>query len=258
MILGQLSDTHLNGTPKRRTRLLEGLHAARMAGVGHLVMTGDLTAHGTEAQVHELGAVLDAGWPGARATLVPGNHDEGSAFDRALEPGGPLSRFRADSLGAVPLGDVVVLPLDTRFDRRRAFVFRAMGKAGTEGLGALGSAIGAHQGKTIVVAMHHGPQGHFGIDDLVDRAAFGRMMAGAPNVHVICGHDHRLLDKGRVHVAPSVAYHPEPLRTYHAGAGGLTVAFASRNPGRTFTLQQIGNEVSGLGALPLPLRRLLP
>jgi 3',5'-cyclic AMP phosphodiesterase CpdA len=257
MIIGQLSDIHVNGTTQRRTRLVTALGAAAAAGVGHLVLTGDLTSRGTEAQVHELAAVLDRAWPAPRrATIIPGNHDEGQAFDRAIRSGS-LMRFREDSLGAVDLGEVVIVPLDTRFERR-AFLFRAMGRAGDKGLGGVRDAVGAHQGKTIVVAMHHGPQGHFGIDDLVDRRTFGELLAGAPNVHVLCGHDHRLLDRGRIHVAPSVAYHPEPLRTYSATREGLTVGIASKHPGFSLSLKQIANEVSGLGGLPLPIGRLIP
>lgn len=257
MILGQLSDTHINGQDKRRTRLIAGLAAAAAAGVEHLVVTGDLTSRGTEAQMRELGAVLDAAWPAPRrATLVPGNHDAGEAFDRAIVRGS-LARFGADSLGAVDLGEVVLVPVDTRF-ARRAFLFRAMGRAGQKGLGAVHSVLSAHGEKTVVVAMHHGPQGHFGIDDLVDRGTFGKMLSGSPNLHVLCGHDHRLLDEGRIHVAPSVAYHPEPLRTYTADKAGLSVGIASKNPGMSLSLKQIANEVSGLGSLPLPIARLIP
>lgn len=263
MILGQLSDLHINGTPKRRARLLAGLAAAAAAGVEHLVLTGDLTSRGTPAQMHELGAVLDAGWPAPRrATIVPGNHDAGDAFDHAISRGA-LARFGRDSLGAADLGEVVLVPVDTRFPRR-AFLFRAMGRAGRDGLGSVAEAASAYAGKTVVAVMHHGPQGHFGIDDLVDQRDFRGMLAGAPHVHVLCGHDHRLLDRDRVHVAPSVAYHPEPLRTYVADRQGLRVGYKSKNPGLSFSLRQIANEVSGVGrvpglpALPLPKGRLIP
>jgi 3',5'-cyclic AMP phosphodiesterase CpdA len=245
MILAQLSDIHLNGTPRRREKLLRGLGEARNLGAEHLILTGDLTSRGQDAQIHELGGVLAAAWPG-RATIIPGNHDAGDAFDKALRPGGPLARFAKDSLGAVDLGPGVLVPIDTRY-KRRALVFRAMGRAGATGFGAALEARKSFPDKTLVLVMHHGPQGHYGIDDLVDRRAFATMLAGLGNAHVVCGHDHRLLDKGSVHVAPSVAYHPDPLRTYELAGSRFEVRRRSSEPGESFTAQQVANELSGLG-----------
>jgi 3',5'-cyclic AMP phosphodiesterase CpdA len=252
MILAQLSDIHLNGTPKRRDKLLRGLGEARASGASHLVLTGDLTSRGRPEQIHELGAALDAAWPG-RATIIPGNHDAGEAFDRALAAGGPLARFARDSLGAVDVGPGVIVPIDTRY-KRRALVFRAMGRAGSPGFGAALEARRNYPERTLVLVMHHGPQGHYVLDDLVDRRGFGAMLAGLGDAHVICGHDHRLLDKGNVHVAPSVAYHPDPLRTYELGAGSFEVRRRSSDPGSSMTLGQVANELSGLGRPPCGCR----
>lgn len=252
MILAQLSDIHLNGTPQRREKFLRGLGQARADGAEHLVLTGDLTSRGRPEQVAELGAVLSAAWPG-RATIIPGNHDAGDAFDRALERGGALGRFAGDSLGAVDLGPAVIVPVDTRYNRR-ALVFRAMGRAGVVGFGAVLEARKTHPKKTLVIVMHHGPQGHYLVDELVDRRGFGTMLAGLGDAHVICGHDHRLLDKGNIHVAPSVAYHPDPLRTYELGARGLEVRRRSSDPGSSMTLRQVANELSGLGRPPCGCR----
>lgn len=251
MILAQLSDIHLNGTQARREKFLRGLGQARAHGADHLVLTGDLTSRGRPEQIHELGVVLAGAWPG-RATIVPGNHDAGDAFDRALQ-GGPLARFARDSLGAVDVGPAVIVPIDTRF-KRRALVFRAMGRAGAAGFGAALEARQTYPKKTLVIVMHHGPQGHYLVDELVDRRGFGTMLAGLGDAHVICGHDHRLLDKGNVHVAPSVAYHPDPLRTYELGARGLEVRRRSSDPGSSMTLGQVANELSGLGRPPCGCR----
>jgi 3',5'-cyclic AMP phosphodiesterase CpdA len=248
MILAQLSDIHLNGTPKRRQKFLRGLGEARDVGADHLILTGDLTSRGRPEQIHELGAVLEAAWPG-RATIIPGNHDAGDAFDRALQKGGALGRFARDSLGAVDLGAGVIVPIDTRYERR-ALLFRAMGRAGKAGFGAALEARRSHPGKTLVLVMHHGPQGHYVLDELVDRKGFGAMLVGLGEAHVLCGHDHRLLDKGNVHVAPSVAYHPDPLRTYELAGGRLEVRRRSSDPGQSMTASQVANELSGLGRPP--------
>src|SRR5689334_5809263 len=61
---------------ERRQRLRSALWSYRASGAEHLVVTGDLTEDGTEAQFEALAEVfLDSGIDPREVTLVPGNHD---------------------------------------------------------------------------------------------------------------------------------------------------------------------------------------
>src|SRR5690348_15419681 len=108
----------LDGAGRLR-KLERALAAAKQSGADHVVISGDLTEMGTEAQFAAFAEVLQAsGLEPARVTLVPGNHDAytaGGAWTRALE--GPLAPYAASSARApghvVDRGDVVILPVDT-------------------------------------------------------------------------------------------------------------------------------------------------
>jgi 3',5'-cyclic AMP phosphodiesterase CpdA len=159
----------------------------------------------------------------APSTIIPGNHDPGH-FD---------STFGAPAL--VDLGDAVIMPLDTRY-RKRALLFRALGRIGDEQMAAVEAV--TRTARPVVVAMHHGPQHHplnF-LDGLVDRHKMLGLLSSRPNVHVCCGHDHRALDFGQVHVAASVAHHPDPLRLYDVVGGVFFPSYRSAEPGKYMTL----------------------
>jgi Icc protein len=221
--LAHLSDTHMNGTADRRMRLIQGLSQATTAGAKHLLLTGDLTKNDRPEEYRELAGVLSTYWPGT-STVIPGNHDP-THF-------GPT--FGSPAL--LDLGDAFVLPLDTRY-RRRAPLFRALGRVGAEQLAAV-QRLASSTSKPVVVAMHHGPQSHplQWLDGLVDRHRMLGLLSAHPNVHVCCGHDHRALDIGRIHVAGSVAHHPEPLRLYDVIDGRFFPSYRSAEPGRYMTL----------------------
>jgi 3',5'-cyclic AMP phosphodiesterase CpdA len=235
--IAHLSDLHLNGSYDRRARLLRGLAHAAQRGAHHLVLTGDLTSKGRAEQFAELAQCLSA-WPSGQVTIVPGNHDAGTAYNLALM-GGALSRFAATSgidtvslaSRVVDLPHVRILPLDTRFTRR-ALLFRAIGNVGARQLGGIAQAI-VDRSKPLLLVMHHGPIWsplHF-FDGLSDRAQVSRLLEMRPDVHVLSGHDHRVLDIGRVHVAASVAHHPDPLRMYSILNGRLEVDYRSGEEG---------------------------
>jgi Icc protein len=212
LILGHITDPHLNGTADRRDRLANALDEASRRNVGHLLLTGDLTANGAEAHMRELGSVLDDHWPGS-ATIVGGNHD-GAGFNRHFMR--YLGRFSSASTPGQPVifNDAVVVPVDTYYPSR-AFLFRALGNIGKAQLARLQAAVQSTQ-LPVVLAMHHGPQvdplRHFA--GLTDRHHLTRILGSYPNVSVCCGHDHRVLDSGSIHVAASCASHPDPLRVY--------------------------------------------
>lgn len=222
--IAHLSDTHMNGTADRRARLIAGLEQAHQAGASHLLLTGDLTRSGQPVEYRELAGVLSSHWSGT-STVIPGNHDPAH-----FEP-----TFGAPKL--VDLGDAFVMPVDTRY-RKRAPLFRALGQVGAQQLSAV-ERLASSTSKPVVVAMHHGPQSHplQWLEGLVDRHRMLGMLAKYPHMHVCCGHDHRALDIGRrIHVAGSVAHHPDPLRLYDVVEGRFFPSYRSAQPGKWLTL----------------------
>jgi 3',5'-cyclic-AMP phosphodiesterase len=229
--IAHLSDIHLNGGRERYGRLSSALSRADSEwGARYLVLTGDLTADGHPCQFAELARALETSWPHG-GTIVPGNHDVG---DFGRMHGTYLGRFA--SQGPVELGDAVVLGLDTRYPARVP-LFGALGRVGHRQMGLLRllAASGtSERAQHVLVAMHHGPQksglGYF--DGLTDRKHVLRILHGAPHMSILCGHDHRALDLGQVHAAPSVATAVgDPLRIYDVGQGGLSSVYVAPGPG---------------------------
>lgn len=72
----------------RRVRLLRALDRVREAGADHLVLTGDLTEDGADAQFEVLAEVLhDAGVRPEAVTILPENHHayiDVDAFERRI------------------------------------------------------------------------------------------------------------------------------------------------------------------------------
>ncbi len=217
-LLAHLSDMHLNGTASRRARFDRALEAAWRRRPDHLVVTGDVTAHGSPQHHTELHEAL-VGWP-TPITVVPGNHD------------GDLSGFTE---GITDLGDSLLIPLDTRAGYK-PLAFRALGRIGGKQMQMLDrlTQVGS---RPIILAMHHGPQTHalHIFDGLVDHHDLRVLLANRPWVHVVCGHDHRCLDVGRVHVAPSVAHHLDPVRLYEVRGHELRSIYRSAYTGAYFT-----------------------
>jgi hypothetical protein len=220
--IAHLTDLHLNGGAERRGRFERGLLQANSCGANYLLLTGDLTAHGNPAHFTELAGCLERRWPYG-VTIVGGNHD-GAAFHRAL--GGPLRAFAESSAGPVDLGDSLIIPVATYY-HRRGLVFRALGRIGDAQLSSLES-IFKTSTKPVVVAMHHGPQTDpvHAFAGLVDGRHLIALLEAHSHVSVCCGHDHRVLDLGRVHAAASVAHHPDPLRLYDVTPTGLSMVYS--------------------------------
>jgi 3',5'-cyclic AMP phosphodiesterase CpdA len=229
--LAHLTDTHIDGTTDRRDRLVRALGEAGTRGAQHLLLTGDLTAHGRSDEMQELSWILNR-WP-RTATVVGGNHD-GPEF--AWHLSGTLNRFVATSTPgrAFVLGDVTVVPVATYFENR-AILFRALGSVGREQFSVLENIASSTQ-QPVVVAMHHGPQ----LDPLrafaglIDRHRIDGLLRANPHVSVCCGHDHRVLDAGQVHVAASCATHPDPLRIYDVSPGRFDSVHCSSCEGSYF------------------------
>lgn len=229
MRFAHLTDPHMNGTADRRHRLGRALDEAVTRGAKHLLLTGDLTDSGQEYQFRDLAWVLGR-WP-LTATIVGGNHD-GAGFAQALS--GCLGRFLVSSTTPLSVGGVTVVPVSTYY-ANRALLFRALGIIGRDQFAALEHAISTTRGP-VVVAMHHGPQ----VDPLkvfaglVDRHRIDGLLRSNPQVAVCCGHDHRVLDVGQVHVAASCATHPDPLRIYDVSIGRFDSVYRSACEGSYF------------------------
>src|SRR5438270_12500399 len=103
----------------RRARVARALRRAWQAKADHLVVTGDVTEDGIDAQYAVLADMLRrSDWPAHRVTIVPGNHDayaEAGAWSRALA--GPLAAWAATSeLGeVVEVDDVAIVPVSTAY-----------------------------------------------------------------------------------------------------------------------------------------------
>ena len=233
--IAHLSDMHLDGSAERHARFSRSIARAAAFGADHMILTGDLTSSGHPDEFNELSWALRQ-WPPERVTLVPGNHDGGpDGWCCALS--GPLARFlRTSARGAFTgLGDAVVVPINTQFPNP-APIFRGRGYVSIPQLVRLHRIAQATAGHPVVVAAHHGPQ--------ADPAQWFLGMANAGQVEYVldrhddivwcCGHDHRLMDLGRVFAAPAVKSHPDPLRMYAVSGSRLTSIYRSDDRGSYF------------------------
>jgi 3',5'-cyclic AMP phosphodiesterase CpdA len=221
---------------KRRRGAARALEQAWRSGADHLVITGDLTEDGVDAQFEVLGAVLaESPWPASRVTLVPGNHDayhDGEAFQRALA--GPLQAYRDTSTeGTVTaLPGALLVAVSTSF--HQSFT-RSAGAVEQRGLDAIdGAATEAHRGGlALVVAQHHPPRGYMlppiqFIDGLRGHAELRTLLLRHDHTHVLHGHTHVAADKpvrsgasARIFSAEAVVDSASPLRLYKVEHGHL-------------------------------------
>jgi len=221
---------------RRRRRALVGLTEARRSGADHLVVTGDLTEDGVDAQFALLAAVLaESGWDPARVTLVPGNHDlyaDGRAWERALS--GPLRAFAPTSAAgaAVALPGAVVVAVSTAVPQR---IPRSAGALDGRQLARVAELAREtrQSGRALVLAQHHPPLAHpvpgwQWVDGLREHGALGEILRGFDHAHVLHGHTHRAADRPvragasiRIFSAESTAHGAAPLRLYRARHGRL-------------------------------------
>lgn len=227
----------------RLHRARAALAAARSAGADHLVVTGDLTEDGTDAQLELVAELLhESGLDPERVTLVPGNHDgyaDPASWRRALE--GPLRAF-ADSCAPsaiVPLDDAFVLPLSTL--RPQPFT-RSAGVVGAQQLDALARWVRRlGRRRPVIVAQHHPPHafapGLHWLDGLLDHEALGAVLAAHAHVHVLHGHTHARSDRDhgspsrpRVYGASAVFAGGAPLRLYRVADERLEIVEPAGSP----------------------------
>jgi 3',5'-cyclic-AMP phosphodiesterase len=185
---------------RRRRRAALALRRARHAD--HVVITGDLTEDGVDAQFEVLGEVLaESGLDPARVTLVPGNHDayaDGGAFARALE--GPLRAFAATSVPGVPvfLPGVAILPLSTAFEQTYLFSAGSIEDHAIEAADRVAEQCRL-AGRALVIAMHHPPVRLLPVIEWIDglrRAAeVRRLLEQHDHAHVLHGHIHAATER---------------------------------------------------------------
>jgi len=218
----------------RRARVTNALRRAREAKAAHVVVTGDLTEDGTDAQFENLARLLyESDWPAHRVTLVPGNHDAYSdrgAWSRALS--GPLAPWAPTSEpgSVVRVGDAVIVPLSTAFHQP---VTRSAGRIDPALVARLEKIVADERlhGRALVFAQHHAPiwRGAVHWVDGLERAdAIARIFSRSSFAHVLCGHVHRASDKPllagdspRIFTAAAVVDHDAPMRSYEARDGKL-------------------------------------
>ncbi|MGE7386444.1 phosphodiesterase [Streptomyces sp. NPDC004126] len=111
LLLAQISDLHLDGTPRataRAARVLEHLRSLARP-VDALLVTGDIADHGTEAEYEEAARLLDLPFP---VLTCPGNHDIRPAYRKALlgeaPAEGPVNRVHHIGATAVLMCDTTV------------------------------------------------------------------------------------------------------------------------------------------------------
>ena len=273
-IVAHVSDLHLlerdhhqrRGLPLRRLQFLstgapldaEGrlqrtttaLQLARRGGADHVLITGDLTEDGVDAQFEVLAEALHcSGLSPDCVTLVPGNHDgyaDGTAYARALE--GPLRAYRETSRDGTRtvLPGAVIVPVSTMLDEqwctRSRGVVRQEDVARVRRLAA--DPISRH--KAVVVAQHHPPSHHplFPVewfDGVANAHAMRDVLVERTRVHVLHGHTHRRTTKllsGRLHAQ---IFSAASIRDQHDTS--LSLRFYKAEDGNLQELQ---------GALPMP------
>jgi 3',5'-cyclic AMP phosphodiesterase CpdA len=224
-----------------------------MAGVDHLLITGDLTEDGYLSQFEILAELLaESRIAPERITLVPGNHDayeDGGTFAEALA--GPLKPYAETSTVGVPieLRDMTIVPVSTAFHQSPLRSAGAISDSDLEVLARIVDDEGL-RGRPLVFAQHHPPGRHFlpllqWIDGIVEPRASWAFFERCPHLYVVHGHTHHAADRtvskggpARVFSAKAVVDSASSLRLYEASPAGLSPVAADL--------------IDGVGALAVP------
>jgi 3',5'-cyclic AMP phosphodiesterase CpdA len=221
--------------PKQRfDRVCEALRRAERSD--HVVVTGDLTEDGTQAQFELLAAALyEAKLEPERVTLVPGNHDlyaDHGAFERALR--GPLQPYARTSAVGVPveLAGAVVVPVTTAIAHRLWFSAGTLTVDAAQTLDKL-ARDSALRDRPLLVVQHHPPLGHGNalwnwIDGTRAPERGVRLLREHAHMHVLHGHTHarrsyRVRREGpeQCHSGAAVLSSSEHVRFYDTAHGEL-------------------------------------
>jgi 3',5'-cyclic AMP phosphodiesterase CpdA len=205
-------------------------------------MTGDLTEDGVDAQFEVLAEVLAGSRiPPEKITMVPGNHDvyaDPTAWSRALD--GPLRPYAPTCTlsSTISLRDAVIVPVSTLIRQHWTRSAGAIERMELDRLERLCRG-GRFQGRAVIVAQHHPPYSHpfrfmQWIDGLQNPQGIGGLLRRFPDLHVVHGHMHRLLDRSfdlngaaRAFCGEAVVAGDRPLRLYQV-QGGAMLPIANR------------------------------
>ena len=222
----------------RGKRLAAALRKAKASGADHVVVSGDLTELGDEAEYELFGEILaDADIAPERITLIPGNHDAYTARDgwkKALE--GPLAPWTDGSARvgpaahAVDRGDAVFVPLDVTIHQS---VLWSGGELRPDTAARVDRVVRdpAFADKPVVLVIHHPPfpkhdnAAYRFVDSLKGSELVYALLARHANLHLLHGHFHRELDRERMFGAPGVAddLDDEPrVRLYDVSGAALS------------------------------------
>lgn len=196
--LGRSVDPH-----QRTRRLARALEAAKANGADHIVISGDLTEVGEQAEYEQFAEVLhDARLPEDSVTLVPGNHDAYTSADGwAKAMRGPLARFAAASAALagkiVDRGAVAFLPIDTTQYQSIAWSGGVFSK---DSAAAIDRRLRdpAFRDKALVLVLHHPPfhpvRAMKWIDGLRGGANVLDLLGRHPRLQLLHGHLHRIFN----------------------------------------------------------------
>ncbi|MFI0235253.1 metallophosphoesterase [Streptomyces sp. NPDC016845] len=193
LVLAQISDLHLDGTPRateRARRVLD--HLRTLPGpVDALLVTGDIADHGAESEYEEAGELLGLHDPAAPfpfpVLTCPGNHDSRAPYRAALlrepEAEGPVNRAHRVGGAAVLMCDSSVPGADEGALDEGTYTW-------------IEERLDALDGDTpVLIAFHHPPVVlHHPLPDrylLTQPRSLARLLERRPEiVAVITGHAH--------------------------------------------------------------------
>lgn len=227
-----------NDPSLRAKKLAAALRAVTAIGADHLVVSGDLTELGDDAEFELFAEVLaDAGLAPDDVTLVPGNHDaytSASGWTRALD--GPLAEWektsaRPGEVRLVDRGPVAFVPIDVSRYQSVVWSGGELGKDAARAVDALLADPGLAE-KAVVLVLHHPPfpkhdtAAYRFVDSLRGSELVDELLRRHPNLHLLHGHFHRVIDRPRIFGAPGVADDVEQprVRLYDVRDGRLESA----------------------------------
>ncbi|WP_338701666.1 metallophosphoesterase [Streptomyces sp. Q6] len=191
LVLAQISDLHLDGTPRateRARRVMDHLRALP-GGVDALLVTGDIADHGAESEYEEAAALLGLHDPASPFPVLtcPGNHDSRAPYRKAL-----LREAAADGPvnSAHRVGGAAILMCDSSVPGADE------GALDEETYGWIEEELDALDGDTpALIAFHHPPVAlHHPLPDryrLDQPRSLARLLESRPEiVAVIAGHAH--------------------------------------------------------------------
>ncbi|MDQ8703679.1 phosphodiesterase [Streptomyces sp. LHD-70] len=151
LVLAQISDLHLDGTPRateRAERVMKRLNSLHTR-VDALLVTGDIADHGTEDEYEEAARILKAPFP---VLTCPGNHDVRAPYRKALLGDTATERPDAPVNTVHRIGGTAVLMCDSSIPGRDDGLLHAETYAWIEAtLDDLGADMPA------LLAFHHPP-----------------------------------------------------------------------------------------------------